>query len=158
MNPDTVTMERGDLENLPRFPLPTGFSLRPYRPGDRETWLAVWRDGETRSSIASEVHLREFGSDEAELARRQLFLCQGDEAVGTISAWLNPDYKDGSYGRIHWVAIRPAWQGKGLAKPMLAAALHRLKELGHAKAYLVTQSYRPVAIKLYESVGFLSVP
>lgn len=155
---DRVIMERPDLENLPDFPLPPGFSLRPHRPGDRETWLMVERDSETHSAITGEVYDREFGSDAAELSRRQLFLCQGDEAVGTISAWHNPAYKDGTYGRIHWVAIRPAWQGRGLAKPMLAAALRRLKELGHAKAYLVTQSFRPVAIKLYESFGFRAVP
>jgi GNAT superfamily N-acetyltransferase len=89
------------------------------------------------------------------LPERQLFLldCEG-VAVGTATAWFNNDYRGEKCGRIHWVAIVPEHQGRGLSKPLLSAACRRLEELGHHKAYLVTSSVRIPAISLYLRFGF----
>ncbi|MCY3024450.1 MAG: GNAT family N-acetyltransferase, partial [Planctomycetota bacterium] len=76
-----------------------------------------------------------------------------ERAVGTISAWSNPAYRGQDYGRIHWVALRPSHQHKGLARPALAFALRRLA-LWHTRCYLVTQVTRLPAIKLYLDFGF----
>jgi len=62
-----------------------------------------------------------------------------------------------SLGRIHWVAIIPQQQGSGLAKPLLTAICKRLKELGHSKTYLTTQSVRLPAINLYAKFRFTPV-
>jgi GNAT superfamily N-acetyltransferase len=61
-------------------------------------------------------------------------------------------------GRIHWVMMTPSFQGRGLAKPLLAAACHRLHELGHQTAELVTDSLRLPAINLYFKFGFVPMP
>src|SRR5947209_7785691 len=53
----------------------------------------------------------------------------------------------------HWVAVRPEYQGRGLAKAALSYALTRLAEW-HERAWLATSTARPVAIKLYQSFGF----
>ncbi len=60
----------------------------------------------------------------------------------------------GDAGRIHWVAIRPEAQGKGLGK---AAMSHALQELArwHDRCYLVTSTERAAAITLYLKFGFL---
>jgi GNAT superfamily N-acetyltransferase len=74
--------------------------------------------------------------------------------VGTITAWRNADYRSAAYGRVHWVAIVPAFQGRGLARPLLAACLRRLSELGYGGAYLTTSPPRLAAINLYLRFGF----
>ena len=56
--------------------------------------------------------------------------------------------------RVHWVAIVPDHQGKGLAKPLLTAICNRLVEIGHDRAYLTTNTVRLPAINLYLAYGF----
>ena len=60
-----------------------------------------------------------------------------------------------SWGRVHWVAIRPEFQGRGLAKPLISASLRIIEQLGHDKVYLSTATPRLPAINLYLSQGFL---
>ena len=52
------------------------------------------------------------------------------------------------------VAVAPAWQGRGLSKPMLAAACARLRDLGHSRGVLTTQTVRSRAVGLYLRFGF----
>ena len=73
--------------------------------------------------------------------------------MGTVSAWYRRDLSDEDLGLIHWIAIRPAYQGLGLGKAALAFALHTLAEY-HTRCCLGTQSRRLVAIKMYLDYGF----
>ena len=74
-------------------------------------------------------------------------------SVGTISAWYYT-YRKREYGLIQWVAVRPAWQRRGLGKAGLVFALERLSQW-HEMALLGTQSRRLPAIRLYLDYGFL---
>ncbi len=74
--------------------------------------------------------------------------------VGTISAWYLRDFRGQEYGLVHWVAVRPAAQGKGVGKAMLSAAL-RVMAQWHDRAMLITSIERVGAIKLYLDFGFL---
>jgi len=56
---------------------------------------------------------------------------------------------------VHYVAIIPDEQGRGLAKPLLTVVCNRLRELGHTRGYLITQSVRIKAINLYAEFGFV---
>ena len=55
---------------------------------------------------------------------------------------------------VHWVAILPGFMGQGLGRPLVAAVLHRLHELGHYRVFLDTDSGRVPAIRLYMKLGF----
>jgi len=59
------------------------------------------------------------------------------------------------YGLVHWVAIVPEEQGKGLANPLMMAVCNRLKELGYNRAYLNTSTARLPAVSLYLNFGFM---
>lgn len=151
-------MECHDLHRVPRHPLPTPFSVRRYRRGDRETWLRIETAAEQFLAITPELFEQQFGTDPAVLEQRQLFLCDGTgTAIGTATAWYDGSDPQENWGRVHWVAILPAWQGRGLAKPLLAAACQRLLELGHQRAYLMTESVRTAAIALYQKFGFVTI-
>jgi GNAT superfamily N-acetyltransferase len=107
------------------------------------------------NDITPALFAREFGRDPAELAARQLYLYDpAGGAIGTATAWRGNLISDQTIGRIHWVAIVPDRQGQGLAKPLIAAACRRLRELGHARAYLTTSTARVPAINLYLRFGF----
>jgi ribosomal protein S18 acetylase RimI-like enzyme len=150
-----VAMRRANLDNLPTFALPPGFSATYYQPGDAAAWLAVQQAAERHILIDEPRFWRAFGWHPEELPRRQIFIRNdAGTPIGTITAWFGNDKDDDEIGRIHWVAIVPDYQGRGLAKPMLALACWRLRELGHTHAFLDTSSARVPAINLYRSFGF----
>ncbi len=151
----TVFMVRPTLDGLPAHPLPSPFTLRPYRPGDEATWARIESLSDPHTAVTADLFEEQFGADEAELSARQRYLCDGDgAAVGTITAWHNDDYPGRRYGRVHWVAIVPSHQGRGLAKPLLASCLELMEELGCEGAYLTTEPPRIPAINLYLRFGF----
>lgn len=148
-------MIRGNLEGIPQHTLPGGYSFRWYRHGDREVWVRIHELAERYTPTTAEVYDAQFEKNEIELARRQAFLldANGNE-IGTATAWFHDDYHGQQWGRIHWVAIVPEHQGKGLARPLLTTVCNRLVELDHKRAYLVTGTVRLPAINLYLSYGF----
>jgi GNAT superfamily N-acetyltransferase len=151
-----LEMIRQHLDGIPRHPLPDGYVLERWQPGDEENWLRIHRIADSYNDFTEESFRRHYGFIDTEWARRILFLrvAGGGPTVGTAGAWWNDNWRGGSWGRLHWVAIVPGHQGRGLARPLISTALHRLRELGHQRAYLDTNSVRPVAIRLYEEFGF----
>lgn len=148
-------MVRGNLENLPEFVFPPGLSLRWYRPGDEALWRQIHLAADHLNRITSDLFLQQFGSDTALLTQRQCYLFGGEgEAIGTGTAWFDDQFEGARYGRVHWIAIVPGYQGRGLGKPLLAAVCQRLRQLGHDRAYLSTSTARLPAIKLYLRFGF----
>src|SRR5205823_14626142 len=96
------------------------------------------------------------GTDSALLAQRQCYLIdQAGKVIGTATAWFNDDFDGRRTGRVHWVAIVPEYQRRGLSKPLMTAVCHRLRELGHDRAYLVTAPALRPAINLYRRFGFV---
>lgn len=170
-----VQMVRVHLDNVPEFALPAGFTLRWYQPGDEARWLRIHLAADRCSEITPELFRRQFGvgqerglqSDPTHerrsgqesalqnLRERQCYLLDPrGEAVGTGTAWFNDDFEGARWGRVHWLAIVPQFQGRGLAKPLMTAVCHRLRELGHGRVYLSTSTARIAAIRLYLRFGF----
>ena len=156
MDNASVRMRLDSLAEIPAAVLPPWFSLRPYRTGDRETWVQLYSAAEPFLTITPEIFDREFRGEESALRQRMLFLiAPNGQCVGTSTAWYDDLDHDPRCGRVHWVAIHPAFQGRGLAKPLLTRTLQTLRELGHDHAYLLTSTGRIPAITLYLRYGFL---
>ena len=152
-------MIREDLEKLPRYEMPEPFSVRDFQPGDRDSWAEIeCAAAEFKSTTAAKKHFdEEFGGFQDEFAKRCQFLIADDgRAIGTATAWRSPAYRGKPYGRLHWVAIHPDYQGRGLSKPLVGAAMLRLGEF-HDGAYLTTQTTSWKAIKVYLDFGFAPV-
>ena len=151
----TVNMWRPNLAHLPSYDVPAGYRLRTYEPGDEEAWVAIHLEADRWNKVTVETFWKEFGRDLASLAARQFYLCSdAGKPIGTATGWFNDDYCGAVWGRIHWVALLPEYHGRGLSKPLLAAACWRMVELGHDMVYLVTSTARIPAINLYRSFGF----
>lgn len=150
-----LAMWHDDIGRAPRFELEEGFRLRGHEAGDDCAWVDLHLAADRYSEISPDLFWNEFGRDESALRQRQLYLLAGDgQVIGTASAWFGSEALGRHLGRIHWVAIHPDWQGRGLAKPLLSAACRRLAALGHRESYLKTSSARVEAINLYLSFGF----
>jgi ribosomal protein S18 acetylase RimI-like enzyme len=146
-----VVMAREDLDGLPHFDLPDGFSIRAFQSGDESHWRAIHERADAFNVFTPESFTQQFGSDERELEWRQKYLlAPTGEVVGTATAW----FDSAEVGRVHWVALLPECQSRGLGKPLVCAVLQTLRELGHSRAVLSTDSRRPAAIALYERLGF----
>lgn len=152
----SIAMIRGNLMNIPQFDLPDGISMRWYEEGDAGLWVEIQSQAEQRLTISNDLYVKEFGTDPSLLEHRQCFLLNKDgRGIGTGTAWFNHNYNGAYYGRIHWVAIIPEMQGKGLSKALLTIVCNRLHSLGHARAYLTTSTERVAAIRLYHQFGFV---
>ena len=152
----SVAMIRPSLEFVPSYPFPEGYRCRFFRPGETLTWAQIeCAAGEFASVAAAASHFeREFGPFAEELTQRCLFLEEpGGRAVGTASAWYNATFLGEAYGRLHWVAIHPEFQGRHLGKPLVSAALVVLAER-HTRAYLTSQTSSARAIGIYLDLGF----
>jgi len=147
-----ITMERPHLRQIPEYQLPEGYELRPYRTGDNFTWLRIHHAADAYTGLSDALFEKQFGTDEQVIAARQFYLDFRGLSIGTASAWFCPGEPE--VGRVHWVAIDPEFHRRGLSKPLVTAVLGRMRELGHSRATLDTDSRRPVAIALYEKFGF----
>jgi len=151
-----LAMIREGLEDIPQFAVPPPLTVRWYRRGDEETWLRIQMAADKYSTFHPRKFEEEFGRDEQLLKQRQCYLCDGEgNEIGTTTAWFNDHYHGQRFGRVHWAAIVPEMQGKGLAKPMMTIICNRLRSLGHERAYLTTQTVSFRAINLYLKFAFV---
>lgn len=151
-----IVMARHDLEGIREVPVHEGYRIRTFRPGDEKTWARVeTAAGEFRDEArALEHYTEEFGPHVDEMRERCLFLeTADDEVVGTTTAWRNPDFQGGAWGRIHWVAVVPEHQGRGLGRLLVTRGMLLMRRW-HARAYLTTQTSSWVAVHLYLTLGF----
>jgi GNAT superfamily N-acetyltransferase len=150
-----VTMVRDNLENLPDFPLPRPYEVRLFQPGDDKAFNDIWMAADCFGQARPDLFEREFAANLSAVPPRMFFVVDAaGKAIGTATAWFNDNFDGKPYGVVHWVAMKPESQGKGLSKPLMAAVLKRMKELGHDRAYLITQTVRLTAINLYLGLGF----
>ena len=128
---------------------------RDFRPGDDKAWLRIWQASEKFSTITRETFDTQFGHNLRAMERRCLFLVTPDgEDVATATAWYCR-HRGLRWGLIHWVAVIPDYQGRGLSRCMVTAAMSRMRSLGHRRARLGTQTPRLAAIRTYLRFGFV---
>lgn len=159
-HPNTsVNMVCDPMTQIPAYTLPPGYHFRPYRPGDDQTWLLLQQATEPFIKITDDYFAGQFGSALAALPDRMFFVEMDDGIVaGTITAWWEHEQHDpNARGRIHWVAVHPQHQRRGLTKPMMTLAMQRLAQ-EYPAAVLGTSSGRPWAVKVYLDFGFVPEP
>ena len=151
-----LTMVRDHLDHLPSFGCPAGYAIRSFRRGDAEHWARV--EAMACEFLSQDEALREFHEEfdpHASELEDHCFLLEANqgEVIGTAMAWYE-DFAGEVRGRVHWVGIVPAHQGRGLAKPLLSTVLNRLAR-SHRSAFLTTQTTSYRAINLYLNFGFV---
>lgn len=149
-----VVMIRPHMRDLVDTPFPEGYGIRPMSVHDIGLWTDIQRDAEPYLEIKDGTFIEQFGDDLAAIAWRCFIITDAKgRGVGTISAWYSRDFRGEDYGRIHWVAVRPSSQRKGLARSAMSFAMRKLAQW-HDRCYLDTSAERIGAIKLYLEFGF----
>ena len=147
-------MIRENMENIPQFAIPEGFAIRNYRSNEGHIWTRIQRAAEPYIDIDGGLFAREFKRDLLAMEDRSFYLTTAEgEEIGTITAWWQTHSDDNVWWQIHWVAIHPDYQGRGLSKPMMSVAMARLKQ-SHERSFLDTSTGRLAAIKVYLDFGF----
>jgi len=150
-----VWMLHPDLGAIAHTALPTGYRMRFYAEGDLDTWLRIQAHDPFFVPTA-ETFATSMPGDTPLLAARVMFLADpAGAAVGTVTAWPNDSLTGRKIGQIHWVALVPAAQGRGLAKPLVGAACVLLHQRGYHEACLETNTRRVPALNLYLALGFV---
>ena len=144
-----------DLTDCAVIDVPAPYALRFFQPSDVDVWLSIQRAAETFDVPDADTFFRSIGSDLPALSQRLLFLLDSDaNPIGTITAWNDSKFAGLDIGRIHWLAVMPDSQRKGLGSALLSAACQLLLRLGYRQAWLWTSTGRTAAINLYLRFGF----
>lgn len=155
----SLQMIRDDIDDFPVHELPAGYRFRTYREGDEVTWTGLHSAAEPYIDVTPELFVREFGANRDALPDRMFFVETSEgEPAASISAWWERDRGNPmERGRIHWVVVHPNHQRRGITKPMMTRAMHRLA-LDHPSAMLGTSAGRTWALKVYLDFGFYPDP
>lgn len=149
--------------------LPAGFSARTFVPGqDEEAWL--------ETNAAAFAHHPEQGRlTLADLRERMdqpwfdpagFIVVEADEAPGRVAAfhWTKVDPEQRSTtdpaataGEVYVVGVHPAYQGRGLARPLTALGLAHLAGLGLPEVVLYVDGDNTGALRTYSSLGFRDI-
>jgi len=137
--------------------LPPGYSFRFFKPSDEKNWSRI------------ETSVLEFDSEQAaenyfriaylpyinELGKRCVFILDPEGLpVATANAWY-ANSELGHQASLHWVAVRPEYQGKGLGKAITKKTLQIFHSMENGiPVWIHTQTWSHVAIRLYHSLGF----
>jgi ribosomal protein S18 acetylase RimI-like enzyme len=129
--------------------------VRSWQSGDESAWLYIHQAADSLNVFDESTFQNEFDSDPQVLAQRQVYaVLDGNRLIGTATAWFPEEGVNPTLGRIHWVAVLPSWQGRGVGRALVSEALTRLAALGYSAAYLSTSQLRKPAISLYHGLGF----
>lgn len=154
LNKVNIVMKRENLDDMPVWDIQAGFTFRDYREGDMDTWIEIQSFCDTNTKFGEQKFISSFNNRLDLLPGRMAFICDDKgKAIATSTAW----YENEQAGLVHWVAVVPQYQGKGLAKPLLSHTLHKFTEFGCTSAMLRTQIFRIPAINLYLKAGFVPV-
>ncbi|MBA4688080.1 MAG: GNAT family N-acetyltransferase [Candidatus Galacturonibacter soehngenii] len=137
--------------------LPQGYFFKMYEEGLEKEWAKT--ETKVLEFENEEKALSYFKKDlipyKEQLKKRMVFVMKEDNiAVANACAWYI-NYKGMHQAQVHYVAVRPEYQGLGIGKAVFkeALSLFPIYEPGE-DIYLHTQTWSYKAIKMYLKMGF----
>ncbi|MDL2318857.1 GNAT family N-acetyltransferase [Eubacteriales bacterium OttesenSCG-928-A19] len=138
-------------------PLPAGYRYRTYVPGDMEHWARIETSvGEFDDEADARACFASHYLPHADMLPGRLWFVLDADGVpqATANAWY--DAWDGRrWASLHWVAVCPGHQGRGLGYAVTGAALAAFPEREPMRdVYLHTQTWSYRAVGIYLRHGF----
>ena len=175
-----VIMEKRDTFDYPRYSLPNGFEFSLFRQGFERQWAELQLEAGLADTLedAESVFRHEFlygksidwtnrdkeavlpeNTEECpcfnEMCRRMVFVVDGSGNLAGTGALWKGDIFGTERQRLHWIAVKPEHQGKGIAKAIVARLLDTYNRLGYSKyVYLTSQTWSYKALGIYMNFGF----
>lgn len=152
-----VIMHRKQGFPIPSITLSPAYHVSLFKNGDEKEWVDIAMSlGEFEQTDEGMEYFRNhYINYESELIRRCLFLENSNGVkIGTLTNWW-------AYTGVrrdpwlHWVLVRPEYQGQGLGKAFVFEGLRRMIAIeGDRDIYLHTQTWSYKAINIYRQAGF----
>lgn len=148
-------MQRSLGEDLPEIELPEGFHIRPVA-GEHEVRLRAAAShaafGSGKSFEAYWPRMQRFMQSPVYRPENDLVSIspEGDFA-SFCNLWPDPVTRIGLFEP---VGTHPSYQGRGLARAVMAAGMQHLHKLGMTQTNVCVESDNLPAIRLYECLGF----
>jgi mycothiol synthase len=149
--------------------LPEGFHARPFEPGrDEQAWLETNAAAFARHAEQGRMSL----ADLQDRMRQPWFdpagfiLVEADEAPGRVAAFhwtkVDPDQRSSvdparTAGEVYVVGVHPAYQGRGLGRPVTELGLAHLAGMGLPEVVLYVDGDNAAALRTYTGLGFSSI-
>ena len=127
-----------------------GFSLRPYRAGDEDSWVELINTGEFGSDW-DRAHFDEYMAGPERMAGSRVAVRDGTIVAATFAS-IQRDMDN--TGRVDFVTSLPEYRGLGLGRLVCSAVVLYLVDKGYTRVILFTDDWRLPAIGLYLSMGF----
>ncbi|WP_066319941.1 GNAT family N-acetyltransferase [Bacillus sp. FJAT-29814] len=147
--------------DVPEFNLPDGYQIRDFQPGqDEETWCEVRNAGfanlkGSETPVTPEM-IAKMAADFDDIEGGMKILFHGKKPVGVVRVEAD-EYENAPIMNIGPLAIVPEYQGKGLGRLLLRAALHVAKEKAYKRTILSVNGENDRAQALYIKEGFKQV-
>lgn len=151
-----MVIDEASICRLPDVPLPDGYVVRGYRPGDESSWSETlqacgfedWNDAEVRSYLENAERLE--GSRVVDY--------EGRVVAGTFATIVPEDVGSPQEEcALDFVATHPDHRGRGLARATCTQVSKFFVHLGCQSVSLWTDDWRLPAIHVYLSLGFKPV-
>ena len=150
-----VTMINNDVRGARTEILSPDLRIHWYEPGDEQWWIEIHELANHHNEITPKLFSNQFTHVELNLSNRQCYLLdRHGHAIATGTAWAESQGRFAGYGRLHWVAVVPAFQNRGIGTMLVSILCQQLIALGYICAFLTTSSDRSAAIHVYEKFGF----
>jgi mycothiol synthase len=150
-----------EAEDEPAINLSEGYEIRSFIPRqDEETWCQV-RNASFAKLRGSETPITpemvtKMTKEEDYLNGGMMILYHHKRAVGVVSG-ADDEYENAPIMNIGPVAVIPEYQGRGLGRCLLRAALHFAKKQSYQRTVLCVNAENERAKALYIQEGFKQV-
>jgi mycothiol synthase len=150
-----------DTPEVPRFSIPNGYIIRPFRLGiDEAAWCEV-RNAAFACLKGSETPMTadmvaKMASGDEHIDDGMIMLFDGETPVGVVMGSIGK-HKSSPVMDIGPLAIIPRYQGKGLGRALLRVVLQLAERAGYEKTVLCVNADNELAKALYINEGFKQV-
>jgi GNAT superfamily N-acetyltransferase len=145
-----TAMVRHDLDGLPGPPLPDGLALRPVRRLAEDDGVPLEAAVACAAAADPSIEQPEVLAAYLRTLPPTLRLVAAVDAAGTVRGTAGCD-AGGEDAGVLFVDTHPAWQGRGIASALTAAALRAAASAGARRA---TLDATDVALSVYRRLGF----
>lgn len=147
----SVITLRAELTAAPPPPLPSGLSERDLGEDEHNAIFAAIGECFGSSRLGYVAHTWEAYRREMSHPQLCCVAWDGDEVAGLVIV----EPSDGGQADVPWVAVRPAWRRRGLARTLMRIAMARSAREGMTAMTIRTVLENPQrTVDLYQSLGF----
>ena len=128
--------------------------VRDFRPGDEATFRDINLEWIERFFAVEDKDRETLNNPQKYFLDPggAIFIAEDDDnPVGAVALIV----MGGGSVELSKMGVRPAAQGKGVGRMLIAAAVNRARDMGMRRVYIETNSILAPAIKLYHEAGFV---